>query len=74
MKAKFQYKCRLCNEIFDDQDGDANTIRQVFLATIYDWAIQIDPGDPHKPMIVDLHAKCRMGCGVADLIGYVKVE
>ncbi len=71
--AAFQYKCRLCGEVY------ANTFTGEQNALIY-LVCAIDNKLPPKQFIegsldlISTHVGCEKGHGVSDLIGYIITE
>ena len=70
--AKFQYKCRLCGEIYTSGETCEDIARTCLICVTLD----IDPtkalghiGTP--PSMVETHTACKKGFGIADLIGYI---
>lgn len=71
--AVFQYKCRLCGEVFDDAITSPENAQITLICTVTNKPM------PEKfigiqPEMIELHAGCKKGYGVADLIGYVVQE
>ena len=69
--AKFQYKCRLCGEIYDGPCGQIKNAHMILIHTILDEKIPEFLGAP--PMMISTHL-CKNGHGVSDLVGYIEEE
>jgi len=71
--AKFQYKCRLCGEIYDGAcTGEINALN-ILMHIVFGISLPEDLFGV-LPSMVSIHAGCKVGYGVADLIGYVVEE
>lgn len=68
--AIFQYTCRLCGETYNDTHTSEQNARTVLICTAHR-----QPMPSHlfgtQPEMIGLHAGCKSGYGVSDLIGYV---
>lgn len=75
MKAgKFQYKCRLCGEKYTDAITSEENAKICLL-----YILRGEKEPPNKmfgslPEMVEAHAGCKAGYGVADLQGVIFVE
>ena len=69
---KFQYKCRLCGEVYTEGETSAENA--------FIFLLSIISGTPSRPIVglmpkmVDTHHCCIVGYGVADLQGVVYSE
>lgn len=71
--AKFQYKCRLCGETYNDScTAEKNAF--YLLVSIVHSLPNPKPVVGIIPTMVDIHSGCKVGSGVSDLIGYIVVE
>ncbi len=67
--AKFQYKCRLCGETYSNPCISEEVALMVLVCTISGTSMPKTWGT--QPEMLDIHAGCKTGKGIADLIGYV---
>lgn len=68
-EATFKYKCRLCEKVFGGGTTSENFARMILLHIIYG----LDPPEikvGSMPEMIELHAECEKGVGVADLLGH----
>lgn len=70
--AKFQYKCRLCGEVYTGAETCEDLARNVLICV----TLGIDPTVEYQnigivPNLIEPHIACRNGFGVSDLIGYI---
>ncbi len=72
-EARFQYKCRLCGEIYTDACSGEDVAQHTLICTVHGYDM------PQKyigiqPQMFDLHSGCKAGYGVGDLLGYIVAE
>lgn len=65
---KFQYKCRLCGEVYTEGETSAKNANIHLVGIIYGCF------KGAMPQMVDIHACCKAGYGIADLQGVVFLE
>ena len=70
--AKFQYKCRLCGEIYSGSCTSEENAFMILVAITLDKKIPLMVGT--QPIMIEIHPGCKAGHGVADLIGTITVE
>jgi len=71
--ANFQYKCRLCGEIFNDSCTSPGNAEIILICTVLGQQMP-DKFFGTQPTMVTIHHGCKKGHGVADLIGYIVEE
>jgi len=72
-EAAFEYRCRLCGKVYSDQTTSENLERMILLHIGHGIDLpEIKVGS--IPKMVELHATCKKGVGVADLIGFTIKE
>lgn len=72
--AKFQYKCRLCGEVYDEGAWTSEENAGIILiCTIIQKSVPKKFSEI-QPDMVGIHVSCKVGRGVSDLIGYVVEE
>ena len=71
--AKFQYKCRLCGETYNDACTHEDNAQMVLICTVLGQKM---PSRLHgdQPDLISIHSSCKAGHGISDLIGYVVVD
>ena len=70
--AKFQYKCRLCGEIYADVCTSEENAFMVLVHIVLDKQMPSMMGV--QPKMIEVHASCKAGHGIADLMGTITVE
>lgn len=68
-EARFQYRCRLCGEVYTDGSSGTGIAYQILISTVLGVKLDRIMGIP--PQLLSIHAACKMGLGVSDLLGYV---
>jgi hypothetical protein len=69
----FQYKCRLCHEIYDDGITSEKNAQIILISTVLNFEMP-HPLIGQQPKLIGLHSACKKGYGVGDLIGYINKE
>jgi hypothetical protein len=69
--AIFQYKCRLCREIFSGEHTSTNNAQHYLIHAVYGFALGDALSAFNPPSLISTHPACTKGYGVADLIGYI---
>ena len=72
--AKFQYKCRLCGEIDSNPCTSEENALFILLNTIKGVKPEARMYIGPQPSMISIHASCKAGQGVTDLIGYIVEE
>jgi len=70
-RAEFQYKCRLCGETYTDKVTNNKIAFQIICHLLFDFPVP-DFSVGMVPSMLGVHALCKKGTGVADLIGYIE--
>ena len=71
--AEFQYKCRLCGETYTNEMTNNKIAFQIIGHLLFDLsAPALSVGI--MPKMLGIHAACKKGTGIADLIGYIEEE
>ena len=70
--AIFQYKCRLCGEIEENPRTAEENALPILIASVEGFTYPLPVGD--QPKMTGIHAACKKGIGVTDLIGVVVRE
>jgi len=70
--AKFRYKCRLCGEIYSGPCTSEENAFLILVAITLGQKIPLTIGN--QPRMTEIHPGCKVGHGIADLIGTITVE
>lgn len=68
--AKFQYKCRLCGEVYKEGSTSEENAQYILISIAYNFD-DPEPVIGVKPTMIGIHSGCKIGCGISDLIGYI---
>jgi len=71
--AIFQYKCRLCGKVYNDAHTSENNALMTVICSINKRPMPKGLIGM-QPELIGIHAGCKSGCGVSDLIGYIIEE
>ena len=67
----FQYKCRLCGEIYSDGYTSNKNAFNILVCTVSNTTM---PKEfiGMQPTLVSIHCGCKKGSGISDLIGIIE--
>ena len=70
--AKFQYKCRLCGEVYSGSCTSEENAFMALVSIVLGHKLPLTIGN--QPRMIEVHPGCKAGHGIADLIGTITVE